>query len=198
MGHTILKKTLQALYINKQQSAHDIALETGCSEQKIHYWLRKYKIPKRSISEAIYIKHNPGGDPFSIKDIKTMKDALLFGIGVGLYWGEGTKSNTHAIRLGNTDPRLMRKFIAFLKILYGVREDQLRFGLQVFSDMDPRKALLYWCRELGVTHSQFQKVVVTRARSIGTYRKKSQYGVLTVYYHNKKLRDILCNTINNL
>ncbi|NIR49424.1 hypothetical protein GWO43_13020, partial [candidate division KSB1 bacterium] len=177
---------------------NDIGVMLGCSDRKVDYWLKKHGISKRSISEAIYAKANPGGDPFTIQDPKTIDQAILFGIGVGLYWGEGNKRNKHSVRLGNTDPKLIKKFIEFLKVAYCVDVKRLKFGLQVFSDMSPRHAQTFWEKELGISSNQFQKVVVTPARGVGNYRNKTQYGVLTVYLNNKKLRDVICTTIENL
>jgi hypothetical protein len=153
--------------------------------------MNKFGIERRPISEAIYQKHNPNGDPFKIKPIETIEDARLHGLGIGLYWGEGNKKNKYSVRLGNTDPMLLQSFIDFLVTLYGVSKENMRFGLQLFSDINPDEALIYWTKRLGIKPSQFYKITVTISGSLGTYRQKSQYGVVTVYYHNKKLRDIL-------
>ncbi len=173
----------------------DIAVRLKCSLHKVSYWMEYYTIPKRSISEAIYVRSNPGGDPFVFHSPKTIDEAKLFGLGLGLYWGEGTKADKNTVRLGNTDPKLILKFIEFLERIFGVRRADMRFGLQVFSDMSPATALDFWCKNLTITRRQFYKVTVTRSGSIGTYRKKSRYGVLTVYYHNKKLRDRLIGEV---
>ena len=61
----------------------------NCSEHKINYWLNKYGITKRNISDAIYLKYNPKGDPFRFILPKNKKDERLFGLGLGLYWGGG-------------------------------------------------------------------------------------------------------------
>lgn len=123
---------------------------------------------------------------------------FLYGLGLGLYWGEGTKSNTNSVRLGNTDPKLIKTFLKFLKLCFQIDENKLRFGLQVFSDMNPNRALHFWVKELGLKQSQFQKVIVTPARSIGTYRQKTQHGVLTVYFNNKKLRNLIVGEIEKM
>lgn len=168
-----------------------IAQGSGCSLNKVAYWMSKHKIQRRSISEAIYRRRHPAGDPFKIRRARTAAEARLVGLGIGLYWGEGTKANRHAVRLGNTDPDLLRTFILFLTRMCGVKRSDLRFGLQLFSDIDSETALYYWGKQLKVKRSQFYKVIVTPSGSLGTYRKKSPYGVITVYYTNKKLRDIL-------
>lgn len=187
----IEKMRLEQLYLNENLSMQAIASGLGCSLHKVEYWMSRYGIKRRSISEAVYLKNHPQGDPFSLKPIKTLADARLLGIGAGLYWGEGTKSSKHSVRLGNTDPALLRTFILFLTKLCCVQKEDLRFGLQIFTDIDPAEALAYWTKELGVEASQFGKLVVTISGSIGTYRKKSRYGVVTLHYHNKKLRDIV-------
>ena len=192
------KKRLELLYNEKKFSVHDISKISGYSENKINYWLKKYNIKKRSISDAVYIKRNPLGDPFLAQTPKTMEQAFLFGMGLGLYWGEGTKSNKVSLRLGNTNSRLIKKFIEFLHGIYSIRKEKLKFGLQVFNDSDPNSALRYWQHELGIPLTQFQKVIISPSRGLGNYKKKNKNGVLTVYYHNRKLRNIICNELENL
>ncbi len=119
-------------------------------------------------------------------------------MGLGLFWGEGNKRNKGTVRLGNTDPGLVRMFLKFLDEIYAINHTRLKFGLQIFSDIPKNKALAYWCEELKVTPKQFYKVIITPARSIGTYREKSKYGVLTVYFNNKKLRDSIVDAIEKL
>lgn len=192
------KETLLDLYAIKKASVSAIAKELKCSEHKVNYWLAKFKIPKRSISESVYLHYNPKGDPFTIITPKTLEEAILFGLGVGLYWGEGNKSNKMCVRLGNTDPKLIKKFIEFLVKICKIKQEKLRFGLQIFSDMSPRKALDFWKTELKMPGTHFQKVIITPARSLGTYRQKTKHGVLTVYYGNKKLRDIICKMVEDM
>jgi hypothetical protein len=64
--------------------------------------------------------------------------------------------------------------------------------------MSPAQALQFWCRSLHVFPKQFSKIVVTPARGQGTYGRKIKHGVLTIYYHNRKLRDILCAEIEKI
>ncbi len=168
-----------------------IANRLGCSLHKVQYWMQKYEVPRRSIGDAMYQWHNPDGDPFHYVPPKTKEDYMLYGLGLGLYWGEGTKASPTSVRLGNTDPALLEKFLGFMKRFFSLQMKDFRFGLQIFSDMNTRQALDFWSKKLRINKSQFGKVIVTKSGSIGTYRHKSQYGVLTVHYHNKKARDLL-------
>jgi hypothetical protein len=189
------KKVLIELYINEKFSQQEIANKLNCSVHKVSYWMEKYFIKTRSISDAVYLKKNPKGDPFNFTKPKTIEDAVLFGLGLGLYWGEGTKANKTSVRLGNTDPELILSFILFLEKIFTVKRKQLHFSLQIFSDMGEGAALDFWTKKLKISKSQFYKTTITPQRSIGTYRKKTQYGVLIVYFHNRKMRDNLVNLL---
>ncbi|HBI25820.1 MAG: hypothetical protein UT41_C0001G0162 [Candidatus Wolfebacteria bacterium GW2011_GWC2_39_22] len=182
---------LENLYLKEQKSTSDIAKALHCSENKITYWLKKFGIPKRSISEAIYLKKNPEGDPFRFRLPKTKEEAILFGMGIGLYWGEGTKANNNTVRLGNSDPKLIRMFMDFLVTFFAVNEEDFRYHLHIFTDIDINRARKYWMDELGMAETQFYKPTITRTGKLGTYRHKSEYGVLTIYYGNIKLRNKL-------
>jgi hypothetical protein len=191
------KEVLQELYLNKKYSAAKIAHHVSCSENKVNYWIAKHGIQKRTIGDALYLKHNPKGDPFTVRIPKSINDAILYGLGVGLYWGEGTKANKTSVRIGNTDPRLICAFIRFLEVCYGIDRNKLKFGLQIFGDMNKESTLRFWTKMLGVPRSQFQPgVVVTPYRGVGNYRNKTKHGVITLYFNNRKLRDIICQAID--
>lgn len=180
--------------MKEKKSSAEIAKLSKCSEHKVNYWLEKHNITKRSISEAAYIKHNPKGDPFSIKKVLTQSEAQLLGLGLGLYWGEGNKKNINSIRLGNTDPALIRKFIEFLVKIFRIDKSKLRFGLQIFTDISQEKALQFWLnalKDFNIGRNQFFKIIVTPTRGVGNYRQKSKFGVLTVHFCNSRLKRIL-------
>ena len=179
------------LYIRKQMSAAQIAIKLKYSISGINYWLKKFNIQKRPISEAIYLKHNPDGDPFTFNTPKNIKDAKLFGLGIGLYWGEGTKANKNAVRLGNSDPELMKVFMEFLHSMCGVNKEDLKFELQVFEDLDKNLVEKFWIDKLDINRNQMYKTRAIPKRGKGTYNRKVKYGVMTVYYGNTKLRNEL-------
>lgn len=182
---------LENYYLRKHQSMQEIADTLRCSLHKVAYWMEKYKIKSRPRSEAMYVKYNPHGDPFRFQIPQTIEEAKLFGLGLGLYWGEGTKASQYAIRLGNADSQLIKKFIEFLAKFFNIKKEELQFGLQIFSDINSEIALDFWIKTLRIRRSQIYKPIITKSGSVGTYRHKSKYGVLTVMYHNKKLRELI-------
>jgi hypothetical protein len=160
-GGMIKKEILTDLYFKKGKSMQEIATSMSCSLHTVAYWMDRYCIKRRSRSDALYIKNNPSGDPFSVRKIESMEDAKLLGLGLGLYWGEGNKKNKNSIRLGNTNPRLIRSFIEFLVVIFGVNVSKLKFGLQIFSDIDEGQALDFWLenvKKFGIGRDQFFKV----------------------------------------
>lgn len=176
-------------------SMMDIAKTYKISPHKVVYWMEKYGITRRTRSEATYTKKHPNGDPFKFFSPTNLETAKLLGLGLGLYWGEGTKANKTSVRLGNTDPKLINVFMEFLIKIFNVDKKDLRFGLQIFTDLNPSEVMDYWMNQLKIKKEQFYKTIVTKSGSLGTYRKKCEYGVITVHYHNKKLRDLLVEMI---
>ena len=195
----ISKQTISDLYLKNGKSMKEIAEILHISLHKVTYWMGKYKILRRSKSDATYIKRNPDGDPFLFHPPQTVTEGILVGLGLGIYWGEGTKASSDSVRVGNTDPDLLRVFIRYLEKIYGIKREKIHFGLQIFSDTSPNEAVLFWSKKLNIKKTQFQKtIVVTPSRGRGTYKKKMKYGVLTVYVHNKKLRNALIQEIENI
>ena len=195
-GNNEISKNLLVDLYNSGLSMGEIADKLNKSPSTIVYYFRKHKIPRRSRSEATYVKQNPGGDPFRIKRKLTKKEAELKGMGLGLFWGEGCRRNFKGVRLGNTDPKLIKKFIEFLQKICGVKKEKLRFQLQVFSDINPQKALKFWIKQLDISPKQFTRTItISLSRKRGTYKKKSKYGVLMVGCYNTKLKNAIENML---
>ncbi len=194
----ISKEILSDLYINKKFSSFKISKEIGCSQNKVNYWLKKYNIKKRTISDAIYQLKNPLGDPFSVKKPYTLKQGILFGLGLGIYWGEGLKRGNGGLRLTNTDINMVIKFISFLEEFFNIKKDKLRFSIQIFDDIVPKEAFNYWKNGLGVKREQFYKTIVSKVRGSGTYKNKSKYGVIIVYFNNIKIKKVILEMIEKL
>lgn len=55
---------LRKMYFERRTSMADMARALHCSLHKVSYRMEKHRIHRRSISDAIYLWSNPGGDPF--------------------------------------------------------------------------------------------------------------------------------------
>jgi hypothetical protein len=190
-GGLIQKDELSRLYYDDQRSMQEIAKHFGCSQNKIAYWMTQYGFERRTWSEATYIHRNPEGDPFKVKIPGTPEEWQLFGAGIGLYMGEGTKTGT-SVALANTSPSIHRVFLTFLDRICGVSKRQVKAWINVYNDCDVDEAHIWWCDQLGLTLEQFYMPTVRESRG-GNYTNKSKYGTLTISFSNSKLKKIIDN-----
>ena len=197
MPKRLAKKYLETLYKSGKSMA-EIAAKVGCSLHKVSYWFNQYEIPRRSRSEANYIKYNPNGDPFEIKNNLDKKDSFLKGLGMGIYWGEGSKTSSHSLRVSNTDVGIIKSFRRFLKDICGLRMDKATYSIICFNDTDPAVARNYWSEKLGILPAKFGKITVIPKQGKGTYKRKSRFGVCTVQVSNVKLRNWMMTELESL
>lgn len=69
----------------------DIAIKYKVSVHKVVYWMSKHSIPRRTWSEATYIKKHPNGDPFKFIPPSTPETIKLFGIGLDFIGAKAPK-----------------------------------------------------------------------------------------------------------
>jgi transposase-like protein len=179
------KEQLEQLYLRERLSMAEIANKLNCSENKVVYWMNRHEISRRSWDEASYIKHNPDGDPFEIKELETDEEHGLFQLGIGLYIGEGTKNNRD-VRLANTNPQVIRTFLRFLREICQVDESKIFAWLNIFDDTDLHQAQTFWKHVTGLPDSQFYKPTVRTSKG-GNYLSKSEVGTLTLIVNNTRL-----------
>jgi len=145
------------------------------------------------------VKRNPEGDPFKIKEKLNTEEKFLKGLGLGLYWGEGDKSsNNTQVRIGNTDPFLIKKFEEFLREVCGARREKFKYSLMIFNDGNKSEAIKFWQNHLGIEEHQLGKVTIIPPQGKGTYREKNKFGVLTISVSNKKLKKKILEMVKNI
>ena len=86
-----------------------------------------------------------------------------------LYLGEGfKKSNTTGI--GNSDPLILKFFIAVLKKNYALPLEKMKCELHLRADQDPLKMKKYWAKELKIPIKNFTSASIDkRTRGSATY-----------------------------
>lgn len=195
----ILKKHLEKLYLSGN-SMPQIAKMLNCSPNKIVYWMKKYNINRRTRSEAAYLLSNPDGDPFDLSNINKLsrEDMFLYGLNIGLYWGEGEKTTKHAIRVTNSDPYVIIRFRDFLTNICKLKPTKIKYYLICFNDINLIDAKIYWSKILKISPDKFGKIVVIPSQGKGTYKKKSKHGVCTIYAGNMKLKSWILGEIDKL
>ena len=115
----------------------------------------------------------------------------LFIAGICLYWGEGDKISRNGFRVANSDPRLIRSFIAFLVKFCNVDKARIRGTISMYPDMDEGKTKKYWIENIFLGKEHFTKAIHVPRRSIKA--QKIGNGVCTINYSSTFLKKkMLC------
>ena len=112
----------------------------------------------------------------------------LWLIGTALYWAEGAKQKEHAVstavRLSNSDPRIIKIFLIWLSEICEIPRDKIQFRIELHETARHRldEIKQYWAKVVKCSVSDFQKTT-WKKHNIRTTRKnigKDYYGLLRV------------------
>jgi transcriptional regulator with XRE-family HTH domain len=121
------------------------------------------------------------------KDIGVFSKRELFLLGLFLYWGEGTKAKNTSVVLTNTNPAMLKFFIKWLE-LFNVKRKDLKIKLHLYSDMNIKKSIDFWSKELKISVSQFKKSYIKKTKlSSITYKNGFGKGTCCVIFDNRDL-----------
>ena len=128
-------------------------------------------------------------------------------VGITLWWAEGSKSRrdkrwknavSYPIEVTNTDPRVLKTFLDFLRNDIGVDEGKLKVQIQIHADNNLRESERYWSKITGVPVSRFHKTIV---RPLGKKHGRTR-GTCKVRYTSKavylKLQTLFESVLNEL
>ena len=172
----------------------EVADRIHTTPNKVCYWLKKYEIPRRSWSESSYVKQNPNGDPFKVKENLSDREKEILIAGLMLFLGEGGRRNKHSIQLGNLNPEVIQIFIEFLRKICRVKEDKIKLSVRLHKKFSKPKARTYWSKTLGIPKQQVLIYDHYDSRS-KLNRQHSEYGLATLIFSNMKLKKWLDDKI---
>lgn len=117
----------------------------------------------------------------------------LWLLGIALYWAEGSKEHRRAARVqfSNSDPRMIKLFLQWLKQCCNVPGDEIIFAIYLHETAFERKEETkeHWSKITGFSLDKFQSIV-WKKNKIKTKRKNIGY-----YYYGL-LRVIVCRSTN--
>lgn len=173
--------------MDEKLSARQIADSLGESEAKVVYWLDKFKIPKRSISEAVYNRINGATDPFDLKSDLTLNEEKLRAAALIMWITEGSLKNRDQIRMTNSDPTLIKIFVDFLLRVCRVKAEKITLRVVYYPNMvlTAQQAIDFWAQTTGLGVNQ---VKIEHYQREHNYSEPSRYGTATVIVGNVKLR----------
>ena len=125
----------------------------------------------------------------------------LYVAGCMLYWAEGDKGR-HAVRLANSDPALIRHFAEFLRVEFGVSDEQFRITCNLFADHEARQSEIegFWLATLGLGRASLCKSIVNRYSKYSKKKRKNRlpYGTCRVAVHSTEIVQTIYGSIQEL
>lgn len=187
---TLKKKDIEHikfLYQQKEYSAQKISELLSCSLNAVYYAMRQNDIKRRnpSINSRIHFARKPLS--YTLKTVQNKTDEALKIAGVMLYWAEGYKTEkSGGIDFANSDPKMQKVFISFLRSICGVEEKRIRVYLYTHHRSKQVMQIDYWSKILHVPKSQFTKPYVKQGERLDK-KDKMPYGLVHIRYADKKL-----------
>ena len=163
----------------------------GLSAKDIAKFMKSRGLIRRLPSETNNIKYNKQEPSFKIKNKLSFSDKKLKIAGIMLYWAEGYKNLSKSVRggtidLANSDTKMIKTFLKFLREICGIKEDKLRIQLYCYGNQNSDLLKKYWSKNTDIPLSQFIKPYVKKDFKEDKI-DKMKYGLIHIRYSDKKL-----------
>ena len=134
---------------------------------------RKRWLDRRNASKIISTRNWIAARIKAERAVSELSDKELTLIGVSLYWAEGAKKD---FMFSNTDPEMIRVFLAILRKIFRVKDDDIKISLRIYEDLDRNACLKYWSMITGAELDQDTSIDILR----GSKNGKLKYGMCRV------------------
>lgn len=199
-----MKKELKLKAIElrrKGYSLNEIVGELGVAKSSASEWVRNVPLSKES-EERLLTKIKVGQlysqkanrERRVAKEVASLKrsrmmlkripkaNELSLLICSLLYFCEGRKSPFRGVDFMNSDPGLMKLFLALLRRSFDLDEDKFRMQIHLHTYHDEESQLSFWSGVTGIPRSQFIKSYIKKTS--GMYKKEGYQGCACVSYHD--------------
>ena len=167
---TGLSKSTLSYHLNKITFTPNVKMIQKTTRARAQAIQTKALQKKEAIHNAIKIAE---------QDIAFVTKRDLFMLGLGVYIGEGSKTQ-NLIRVVNTDYRVINLFIRWLR-LFGFSKQNFAIRIHLYPDSNVGEAEHFWMTRTGLPQSQFQKVSIdTRVNKDRKRNGKHPYGTAHV------------------
>lgn len=122
------------------------------------------------------------GEDDAKKILGEISERDLFVAGIGLYWAEGAK-NRGTIQFFNSDLKMIRLIMLWLKLFFGVEKNEIRARVGVNESHRGREEIIkkYWSEGTGIPLSQFTSTSFKKVKNKKVYENFDQhYGILSL------------------
>lgn len=186
----------------KGNSVREISRKLEVSQSSVSLWVRDIRLTQEQKDVLLARKYNGGiaGCRVGTKSAQTKalkvrrsyqyqgrEDAkqgdLLHAQACMLYWAEGSKDR-NLLRLGNTDPNILRMFVRCLKEFFEVEAQNIRLTIRGYSNngVSEKRLLNYWTKTLELPTESVKSIKIDwdkRKRS-GKRKNVHKFGIAEV------------------
>ncbi len=119
----------------------------------------------------------------AVEQIPKLTARDVYMLGLGLYWGEGTKAQSSALSFVNSDPRAIDMAMRWFADSFGVSRDRFCPRIFINETHRSREAVLldFWSKRLDLPKEQFAKTVFLKRENKKIYENHEvYYGILAL------------------
>lgn len=194
MNEKISLDLIKNLYYQQKLSVPEISEKLGLTPDTIYSLMKRYCLSRRTLSEANKVKYEKKPLSFKIKEKLNPEEEKLKIAGIMLYWAEGAKPQPipnenrkkYIIDFANSDSRMIKLFLKFLRKICGIDEKRLRVKLYCYANQNVAILKKYWCQVIQIPKNQFLKPYIREDFS-SAKMNKMRYGLIHIVYCDKKL-----------
>lgn len=141
---------IKKLYYKDRLSTIEIAKKLKVTPWIVQKFMVKHNLPRRTLSEANVERFKKQLTTFSVKQNLSLADKKLKIAGIMLYWAEGGKANPAkrmwTVDFANSNPKMIKLFLKFLRQICGVDESRLRVLLYCYANQNVETLKKYWTK----------------------------------------------------
>lgn len=115
--------------------------------------------------------------------------------GIFLYWGEGNKRMNGPLALNNTDPKVIKFYLYWLRNVLRVSKEKIKIYLHLYSDMNIQKEMEFWSRELKLPLSHFSKPYIKLSKRSDVDQKGFGHGTCGLNVNDVRSKEHIMMTI---
>lgn len=104
------------------------------------------------------------------KELGKLTKRDLWLLGIGLYLGDGTKTN-ESVQVINSDPKIIKLAIKWFRKVCGLKTKNFNIVIHTYPDNNINSTINYWSRITGIPKKQFGKTQIDKRTNKSNKKK---------------------------